>query len=670
LEIEMSLSAALNSSLSSLLTLQQQTRLVSSNVANAQQQDYTRKNANLNTPAIQGLPTGVQIQSITRTVATSLHNDLLSRSATAAGDSVREQYLDRIGQFLNVQDGQPTITTQFQAFQQAWKDFEANPSNSTLGQNIVIQGTLLATEVNKLAAQPAQIDSLIQADISSSVTQLNTLVGQAYSINTQLVNQSSTGQPVGELQDQLDAVIRQMAKITQVQILPTGTAAQQILTTGGQTLVTGAVQPTFSYNPNTNQIQITTNGTTQAVQSTAFQGGQLDALLRLRAGNESSASTSTFSQTVMGSTATGDGALRKFVNQLDAMANQIAHVVNSTYNRSVSYGSELAANFFTYSTLAVPATTTTATTTNTGTATAATGSGGLTDAGAAFGALTPTATDYFRVTITSGLGIGSSAIITANTATTITAPGLAATDATSRYTVQQVTGPLMTNAATAATTTTVTDTTNTWAVNQFQPTAAGVAYQVRIVSGTGAGQVARIQSNTATVLTVNPAFTTAPGAGSVYVIEPAYGNNPSAASMLQVNPTLQNGAATIKQGATTDISQALNLTTATTFDPNPLPTGAAALSNTGIVSGPMTIANAISSTISYGAQGIATTRKNATDSETLRHQTDQTYRNTVGVSVDREMANLVVLQNAYQASAQVLQTVRTMLDTLINLGRN
>ena len=57
----MSLSAALNSSLSSLLTLQQQTRLVSANVANAQQQDYTRKNVNLNTPAIQGLPVGVQL---------------------------------------------------------------------------------------------------------------------------------------------------------------------------------------------------------------------------------------------------------------------------------------------------------------------------------------------------------------------------------------------------------------------------------------------------------------------------------------------------------------------------------------------------------------------------------------------------------------------------------
>ena len=74
--------------------------------------------------------------------------------------------------------------------------------------------------------------------------------------------------------------------------------------------------------------------------------------------------------------------------------------------------------------------------------------------------------------------------------------------------------------------------------------------------------------------------------------------------------------------------------------------------------------------ISYTSQSIATVAKAETDAETLRHQTEQSYRNQVGVSVDTEMSNLIVLQNTYQASAQVLQTVRTMFDTLINLGRN
>ncbi len=665
----MSLSAALNSSLSSLLTLQQQSRVASANVANAQTAGYTRKNVNLITPAIQGLPTGVAVQSVTRAVNQTLQNELLARNSEAAANAVQQQYLQRIGSFLSVQDGTPRVTTMYQAFQQAWKDYEANPENATLARAVSTQGQLLATEINNLAAQPQQIDALIQTDINQNLTQLNQLVTQAYSINSQLVNQSSTGQPIGELQDQMDQIVSQISKITKVQVLGTGTAALQILTAGGQTLVSGAVPPSFSYNPNTNQIQVTINGGTQAVQNTAFAGGQLDALLRLRAGYESQASTSTFSQTVMGSSDPSDGALRKYVNQIDAIANQIAYTVNSTYNKSASYGNELAANFFTFSTLAIPASATTATTVTSGTASAGTAGGGLTDGAAAFGALTPTATNYYRVTITDGLGKGTSAIITANTATSITAPGLGATDTTSRYTIQQVTGPLMTNAATAATTTTLTDTTNTWTANAFQPTATGIAYQVRIVSGTGAGQVAQITGNTANQLTVSPAFTTAPGAGSVYVIEPAYGNNPPSASMLQINPTLANGAVMTKRGAAGDMSQALNLTASATFDPIPIPTGVAALNNTGIVSGAMTISNTIGSSVSYTARSIAGSQNTADYSETLRHQTDQSYRNTVGVSIDQEMANLVTLQNAYQASAQVLQTVRTMFDTLINLGR-
>lgn len=664
----MSLSAALYSSLSSLNTLQQQTRLVSANVANAQSPEYTRKIANLITPAVQGLPTGVSIQSITRTVNATLQADLLARTADSAAEEVRASYLDRIGNILDVDAGEPAITERLQAFQQAWTDFEASPENPNLSRNIVIQGQQLATSVNQLAATPPQIDTQILTDIGTNLTLLNNLVGQAYSINTQLVTQGSTGQPIGDLQDQMDTIIRQMSKLAKVQVLSTGTAAVQIITTGGLSLVSGAVQPIFSFDANTNQVQTSSNGITTAIPSTAFQSGQIDALIKLRAGF---GDTSTFSQTVMTSTNPADGALRKFVNQIDQMANQIAAVTNNAYNKSNSYGSELATNFFTYSTLALPPSTTVATAVTSGTATAASTGGALTDTGAAFGALVPTAALYYRVMITAGQGVGSSAIITANTATTITAPGLAATDATSQYEIQSVTGPLMSNTATAATTTTLTDTANTWSVNQFSPTASGVAYQVRILSGSGAGQIGIITTNTANQLTVSPAFSAAPGVGATYIIEPALRNLPASASMLQVNTTLTGGTATVKKSAASTVTQSLSIATAGAFDPIPLPAASvASLNNTGIIQGSLTLANTLASVVSYTAQGLATVNKNKEDFERLRHQTDQTYRNVVGVSVDTEMSNLVVLQNAYQASAQVLQTVRTMFDTLINLGRN
>ena len=70
-----------------------------------------------------------------------------------------------------------------------------------------------------------------------------------------------------------------------------------------------------------------------------------------------------------------------------------------------------------------------------------------------------------------------------------------------------------TGTASAAAATTLTDGVKTWPVNGWTNA------QVRIISGTGKGQVRTVASNTATVLTVSAAWTTNPDATSVYVIE-------------------------------------------------------------------------------------------------------------------------------------------------------
>ena len=49
----------------------------------------------------------------------------------------------------------------------------------------------------------------------------------------------------------------------------------------------------------------------------------------------------------------------------------------------------------------------------------------------------------------------------------------------------------------------------------------------------------------------------------------------------------------------------------------------------------------------------------------LRSQRDSVS----GVSLDEEMTDLVKFQRAYQASARLITTVDTMLDTVVNLKR-
>jgi hypothetical protein len=70
-----------------------------------------------------------------------------------------------------------------------------------------------------------------------------------------------------------------------------------------------------------------------------------------------------------------------------------------------------------------------------------------------------------------------------------------------------------TGTATSGGASTLTNSAKTWTTNQWTNS------QIRIVSGTGAGQIRTIASNTGTVITTSAAWTTQPDATSVYSIE-------------------------------------------------------------------------------------------------------------------------------------------------------
>ena len=106
-----------------------------------------------------------------------------------------------------------------------------------------------------------------------------------------------------------------------------------------------------------------------------------------------------------------------------------------------------------------------------------------------------------------------------NTWTTLTQTGLPATVGTDSKLISTPSWVdsdylnFATGTATAGAATTLTTTGTTWATNQWANS------QVRIVSGTGAGQIRTIASNTGTVLTVSASWTTNPDATSVFQIQ-------------------------------------------------------------------------------------------------------------------------------------------------------
>lgn len=112
-----------------------------------------------------------------------------------------------------------------------------------------------------------------------------------------------------------------------------------------------------------------------------------------------------------------------------------------------------------------------------------------------------------------GTGEGQFVQITSNTATTLSFSAVTTGfDATSVYEIRGQ-RPFAVGVATAGTSTTLTNSAKSWTTNQW------TNYQVKILSGTGIGQIRTIASNTGTVLTVSSAWTTTPDTTSVYLIQ-------------------------------------------------------------------------------------------------------------------------------------------------------
>jgi len=115
----------------------------------------------------------------------------------------------------------------------------------------------------------------------------------------------------------------------------------------------------------------------------------------------------------------------------------------------------------------------------------------------------------YWVYIYSGTGAGQIRQIVSNTSNTLTWTTAGTVTATSRYLILGFDA----GTATSGASNTITDTTKSWAVNRWSN------YAVRILSGTGAGQIRPIASNTSTALTIVGSWVTNPDSTSIYTIQ-------------------------------------------------------------------------------------------------------------------------------------------------------
>lgn len=330
----MTLGAALNVAVTGLQTLQQQTRLVSGNVANAQNPNYSRKVATLTTPAAEGLPQGALIASITRVANAELRQDLYEATADFGRLQKQMDYSRELAETLdalNTTGGQPVLLTLMTRFEDAWKQLEATPENNDLRSQVVLRGTELTAEIRRLNGLQSQLQTRGRESIELDIQDINAASIEIAKLNTQIASQRAGGAPTGELEDLRDAEVAKLADKVGIRTITNDRGELFVYTEGGVQIV-GTVAQQFEYDPLTNEI---TNLGGTDVLNDGFRDGSIRASLDYLDD----------SATALASSDPNRGMLAKYFNQLDSFAANLVTVVNTAYGGPPDFFATPTANF-------------------------------------------------------------------------------------------------------------------------------------------------------------------------------------------------------------------------------------------------------------------------------------------------------------------------------------
>jgi flagellar hook-associated protein 1 len=257
----MSLSASLNTALSSLATTAGQTSVLSRNVASAGDPSASRKQAQVIT--IPGF--GVRLASVNRVVNVALYNNLLGATSSAAAQDAIVTALDQLERTVADTELDASPAALVQKLADAIQQYAAGPHDTVRAQAAVAAADELATALNDATDLVQGVRAQADADIASSVNGLNTLLEQFGELNTEIVKGTGRGADVTDYLDQRDQILRQISEVVGIKTTTRANNEMAIYTDSGATLFdksprTISFQPTLFYAAGTTGNQVYADG--------------------------------------------------------------------------------------------------------------------------------------------------------------------------------------------------------------------------------------------------------------------------------------------------------------------------------------------------------------------------------------------------------------------------
>lgn len=275
----MGLTSALNTATSIFSNTSAQMAVVSKNISNSGNADYSRRDAQLSTTL-----NGAKLMPTTRSADPLLQRHNLSATSALSGQNALADGLDQLQQAMGGNNYATAPATYLSKLESSLQSFAASPGNATLAQSVVSDAKDVANSLNQASTAVQTLRREADENISQQVTSLNSLLQQFKTVNDAVKAGTASNTDVNDDIDKRDQLLGKISQIVGVQTITRDNNDVAIYTSDGTTLfeatprdVMFSQQPGFDASTTGNAVYV------DGVPLKAGTGGNTSALGSLQA---------------------------------------------------------------------------------------------------------------------------------------------------------------------------------------------------------------------------------------------------------------------------------------------------------------------------------------------------------------------------------------------------
>lgn len=261
-----------------------QTNILSRNISNDSNPDYSRRNAALATSMA-----GAQVVSIQRAQDEVLFRSSMNGIATAGGQAELLKGLSALKEILGGNDYETSPASLIATMRDTLSTYAAKPGESTLAQTAVADANTVAIGLRDASAAVQSIRLETDQEIGRQVHTLNELLARFETNNNNVYRGTQTGRDVSADLDERDSLLKQITAIVGVTSVTHTGNDMSLYTNDGTTLFETVARPVtfensagFSASIEGNAIYVDGVPLSAGVGATSTARGSLQALVQIR----------------------------------------------------------------------------------------------------------------------------------------------------------------------------------------------------------------------------------------------------------------------------------------------------------------------------------------------------------------------------------------------------